>query len=936
MRKDSYPKLARGSRIALGLWMLALAGCELFDSGTDAEHLARAQALHDRGDLGASVIELKNALQKNPANGEARVLLGRTQAELGQGAAAEKELRRAIELRVPRADLTELLAEALRLQGKHAELLAEIVPGESLPPGARAELHARRGDAWLALHKPDQAKAEYETVLKIAPDSAPGKLGLARLAALGGNFGEAQRLTAEALAKNPEDPAAWSFQAGLWETANEFPKAEDGYTKAMALHRLNQSDRAGRALVRIRLDKLEEARADIDTLKREAPDLYLTRYAEGLLDLRQGKPAEAQAAFEASERLNPRFSLTQYQLGLVHLVQNHPAQAERYLSRFLQAAPGSLGGVELMALTQFRQKDFAGVKHLLAPVLKSRPGDVLALRLMGEAEIALGDGQSGIAHLQEAVNLDPKSVDARQDFGLRLLAQGATAQGLAELEAAAALDPGSAQPDIWITLAQLRAGKFDQALAAIDRIRARAPDGEVADSLLGLLRLAQNDRPAARESFQRALAKQPGDPALSHQLAQLALKEGKPDEARRLYSASLKAHPGHLSTEIELARLDALTGRLGPMADRMDALIREHPEALQPRLIRAEYLLKLGQPDRAQVLLEPIQSHYPRQPELLALLTQAQIDNGRARLALNTAKSLVEAAPKAARSHYLLALAQGENGDTRAMRKSLEQALALEPGFAPARLAEVRALAIDKKYPEAEARLKQWQQEHPDDPDLLSLRGWYASLRGRPDEAARVYRRLLETAPGTQAATQLAQAQWRSGDQAGAIATLERWTESHPDDSFGRYLLAGLYRAMDRAAEARKQLESVLEISPNNAPAMNDLAWLLRTSDSRRALEWAERATQAAPQSPQALDTLAAVLMDQGRDREAVEVLRRAVALDPGNPSLAYRLALALNKAGRTEDSRKAIESLLSDGQAFPERKEALDLLKRMMARKGG
>lgn len=936
MRKDHRPKLAHGTRITIALGILALSGCEFTDSGTDAEHFAKAQALYDGGNLTASVIELKNTLQKNPDNGPARALLGRTQAELGQGAAAEKELRRAFELQAPQAGLAELLAEALRLQGKQAELLAEIVPAPSLPPNERQELHARRGDAWLALGKPDQAKAEYESALKIDPDSAAGKVGLARLAAIGRDFDEARRLTAEALAKDPRQAAAWSFQGGLWETSNEFLKAEESYTKAMELRRLNYGDRAGRALVRISLDKLREARQDIEVLKQEAPNDYLTPYAEGLLFLRQSKPAEAQAAFEASERLNDRFPLTQYQLGLAHLAQNHPAQAEQHLSRFLQAAPSSLGGVELMALTKFRQRDFAKVKSLLAPVLKARPTDDLALRLMGEAEIGLGNSQSGIEYLQRAVQLDPQSAEARQGLGLQLLAQGETAPGLAELEAAARLDRGSVQPDIWITLTHIRTGQFEKALAAIERIKTQTPDSEIADSLLGMLRLAQDDQPAARENFQRALAKKPGDPAISHQLAELALKEGRPDEARRLYTRSLRAHPGTLSTEIGLARLDAITGQLGSMADRMDAAIREHPEALQPRLIRAEHLLGLGQPDRAQILLEQIQNRYPRQPELLALLVRAQLDNGRSRLALNSAKSLAEAAPKAARSHYLLAVAQGENGDTRAMRKSLEHALALEPGFAPARLAEVRRLALDRKYAEAEARLRQLQREHPDDLEVLSLSGWYATLREQPEEAAAAYRRMLEKAPGTRAATKLAQTQWQSGDRAGAISSLEQWTNSHPDDSFSRYLLAGLYRAMDRTGDARQQLEKVLEISPNNAPALNDLAWLLRTADPRRAQALAERATQLAPQSPQALDTLAAVLMEQGRDRQAVDVLRRAVDLAPGNPSVAYRLALALSKAGHTEDSRKAIESLLSGEQAFPERKEAQDLLRRMASRQGG
>ena len=399
---------------------------------------------------------------------------------------------------------------------------------------------------------------------------------------------EARRLTAEAIAANPAEAALWSFQAALWEGSGDFAKAEESYTKAMALRHQNQGDRAGRALARLNLDKLDEARKDIDVLKQEAPTQFLSHYADGLLALRQGRLPEAQAALEEAERLNDRFPLTDYQLGLAHLSQEHYAHAEQSLARFLHAAPGSSGGVELMALAKFRLKDYTGAKRLLAPVLAARPDDMMALRLMGETEIALGHAEAGIGLLQNAVSADPKSATAHPDLRLRL-------------------SPQSAQPEIWIALVHIPAGDFERAQAAIDRLWKQSADGEAVDSLTGLLKLAQNDLPGARRYLERVLAKKPGDPALSHQLAEIAMREGRPEEARRLYEKALRTNPGHLPTDIELARRDALAGRLDSMAARMDAAIKAHPDALRPRLVRAEFLPKLGQPDRAQMLLEEVQ-----------------------------------------------------------------------------------------------------------------------------------------------------------------------------------------------------------------------------------------------------------------------------------------------------------------------------------------
>jgi putative PEP-CTERM system TPR-repeat lipoprotein len=938
MRKLDCRKVRRRIAVIVGVLLLGVGGCDVLDSRTDGDYVARALELRDEGNPNGAIIELKNALQKNPENAKARSLLGQAYVERGDGAAAEKELRRAIELHGARkADLRLPLAEALSLQGKNQELLIEIVPDAPLPPRQRAMLTAWRGDAWLGMRKPDLARREYEEALAIDAQAPLAKLGLARLAAGGNRIAEAQRLVSETLAADPKEPSLWSFQASLWESANELGKAEAAYTRAMALRRFNVGDRASRALVRINLERYRDARQDILTLKKEAPAYYLTHYADGLLDLREGKYPEAQAAFEASERLNSGFPLLHYQLGLVHLGQNHLVQAEQYLSRFLQAAPKSLGGVELLAVAKFRQRDFKSVKSLLAPVLEARPDDILALRLMGEAEIALGNLPQGIEYLRKWVELDPKSAEARHGLGLSLLASGEIRKGLAAFEAAAELSPEAAQPDILIALAYVRARDFGKAIETIGRVREKSPpDSEVADNLLGLVRLAQHDSGGARQAFGRALGKRPGDPAISHQLARLAVKEHRLDEARRLYEDVLKVHREDLPTAIRLAQLDALEGRFKQMAERMEAAVRVHPEALHPRLILAEYLLRQGQPDRAQAMLAPLQAGYPRHPKLLALVVQAQLDTGQARPALDTAKALADAAPRSAKAHYLLALAYAGNRETRNMRNALERALAVDAGFTPAQRAMVKVLALEKKYPEAEAELAKLLRANPDDVDVLGLQGWFATIREQPAEAVRAYRKALEKAPDTRTAIKLARAQWQAGDRTGAVESLEAWTRAHPEDSFSRYLLAGLYRETGRTEDARTQLEEVLRINPNNVPAMNDLAWLIRRTDPGRALTLAERATRAAPQSPALLDTRATILMDQGHYPPALDLLRRAVALDPRNQSMGYRLALALNKTGKIEDALKIVRTLLADGRPFPERKDAQELLKEMSGHAGG
>jgi len=79
---------------------LLLGGCGRTENFTEQERVERAKDFQSKGELEAAAIELKNALQKNPNNAQARLMLGEVYVELGLGKDAEKELGKARELGV--------------------------------------------------------------------------------------------------------------------------------------------------------------------------------------------------------------------------------------------------------------------------------------------------------------------------------------------------------------------------------------------------------------------------------------------------------------------------------------------------------------------------------------------------------------------------------------------------------------------------------------------------------------------------------------------------------------------------------------------------------------------------------------------------------------------------------------------------------------------
>ncbi|BCX88707.1 hypothetical protein MIN45_P1076 [Methylomarinovum tepidoasis] len=910
----------------LPVWLALFAGgCS--KPLSDAEHLARAKEFQEKGDLRAATIELKSALQQNPDNIEARRLLSEAYLKTGNGAAAEKELRRAVELGLAKEAVLLPLAQALLLQGKNQQILDEIDIPPNLPPHVQATLAAYRGNAWLALGKADKAKAEYDRALELDPKNPRGKLGLARLAAAKGDTDKALGLVEEALQVAPEDGLLWRFEAELHRRHGELKQAEEAYTKAIKYRPDNAADRANRALVRTDLKKFAAAAKDIEMLHREAPKFFLTHFADGYLKFTQGKTEEAKESLEQALALNDRYPFTYFYLGLLHLNLGELEQADARLSRFKAALPGSVQTHEALALVKYRQKDYAAARSLLMPVLLSQPDNLFALNLMANIELASGHPQEGMKYLEKMAELEPGSAAVKARLATGMLAAGLKQEGVGLLEKALAEEPNLVQPDVLLAKIYIRDKQFTKAREAIDRLKTKMPDHPLPWNLEAMWHIAQGDEAAAKAALEQAWKLDPGNPVTGENLARLAYKNKQFDQVRRIYEAVLEAHPDNARAQLRLAEMDFREGNLKQMEQRLNDLVQQRPELLQPRLELAKYYLTFGQPQRSLTLLEEVQSRHPKHPELLAVLTKARLEAKQPRRALESAKILAKVAPGSPLPHHLLAQVYARLGDLKNMRTELESALKANPAFLPARLAYTKLLALEGRTAEAQRALASLAQDFPDNPEVLALKGWWAGRQHQPEKAAEYYRKALARQPSSALTINLAKALWRAGKREETVKTLEDWNQRYPNDTLVIYFLSGFYQALGQEQDARKALARILEIAPKNPLVLNDLAWLLRKENPKQALEYAERAYAVAPKSAQIVDTLGMVLLENGQKNRALRVLEDAAGLAPANPEIRYHLAIAQKENGLTAEATATLKQALKTEGRFPGRRKAEALL---------
>lgn len=892
------------------------------------ENVQKAKDYRDAGELIAAVIELKNALQKNPENLEARVLLGRVYLQMNKGAEAEKELRRARELGLERAAVITLLGQAFLIQGKLSELFEQVTVSDGFSDKVKAEVYALRGEAFLVEGDLDEAASAVQKSLHLRPQLARALLVQARMAMINGDVKTARQNIQTVLSGDPANVTGLSLLGDLEQSQGDLVKAEAAYGKVMQ-HSFDYSlAQLKRAMVRIELDDYVGAESDINALKKAVPDHAGVSYAEGLLSFRQRDAAKASAAFEKVLNQQPRNLSAVFYLGVSHYIQGNVQQAEHHLDRYVSARPGAVRASTLLGMTRLQIGDLAGAEKVLRPVSLSRPDDSLVLKTLGKILVAQGKVEEGNKYLAKAVTLQPDSAGDRVDLAIGLLRSGQEEAGIKELETAISLDPAMRQADILLIREYLQTGEFDKALTASEHLLAKWPESPAPLILKGMAYAGKGDIDKTRAAFEQVLKLQPGEPSAAANMAALELSAGQFDSARDYYQQVLKYHPGHLQTLLKLAQMESQAGNEEEARARLDEAVRANPDALQPRILIARVHLAAGNPLKALVSLREVQEKHEGNPAYLEVLGEAQAASGESASAVRIFKKLVELTPRSARAHYLLAHAYGMNKDDAGLRDALFKGLDHEPNHPLA--AGVIELYV-KSAPsleETEKRIDELKLAQPEHPQVANLEGQLALNQNMPGKAIEIFSGLRERFPHESLwVLKLAHAQWQSGEYQVHLEILSEWLKQQPQDVTAQFMQANSYLQLERNAEAKAAFSKVIELSPNNAVALNNLAWLLRKDDPQQAMVYAEKAQQLNPNDAGIMDTLGVVLIERGEAARAVEVLQEAAKVRPDMLAIKYHLATALAKQGDKENARKELKRILRQERDFPEREEAQALL---------
>ena len=661
-----------------------------------------------------------------------------------------------------------------------------------------------------------------------------------------------------------------------------------------------------------------------------------------------GKYADAELQYRESISKDPKFAEGYYRLGLLEYNQRHGGQALEDLQRAVEFAPGNdVYAVELANISVEAYELLPGRKNLYEAVareadvlLKKDPNSFDGLRLRGDVLVFDRRYDDALAEFRKANAVHPNDPNVVLATAQVLFAQKRDQEAEQLIQQFLAVRKDF--PPVYDLLESdyIRTKRLVDAEHLLQlEIAALPKDARPRLQLASLYRTSGRYREMSQtlQTITSDHGTFPGGPAL---VGDFYAGAGKWDDALAAYRAGLQASPDNnkdaYHKRIERA-LEALGKRQEALGE-LNEMLKANPKDPDARLARA-VLLRQSQDakerDSANAELKSLAAQYPGNAVIHYNLGLSYLSKGDAGAAWQELKKSADLRKDYLAPRLVLAdIAQTAHNYPVALQEA-DEALALDPNHAGAKLLRAAALVGTKSYRQAATELDALAHAQPNSKEVGLQLAELALAQKDYAKAEALYRRFYQLgSPDLRPLQGLLQACVLEGHPEKAQALLEEDLKKEPDSRPVRLLLASVAtgeRKFDLASEQYRWIQSKDPKSAQAYSALGDLEQL--KGDTGSALANYEKARELAPNDSKILNSIALLESNSGQARQAIATLNRQLALDPTNAAAMNNLAFNLAESGTDLDRAQA----LAEGVArkFPNDPAVIDTLGWVYAKRG-
>jgi putative PEP-CTERM system TPR-repeat lipoprotein len=454
--------------------LLGTAACGT-SGGSPAEMIARGEQALKEGQPRTARIEFLNAIKADPDNSRLRLLQAQTYLDLGDGVAAEAEIRRARQLRVSEAETKHLMAHALMLQGKFEAAITEAanVPAQHAAYAARIRGQAQADSGDIA-----GAADSFDEAVKLKPEDPAIWTDIARFRRSIGNTAGALEAADRAVKLKPNDLEAITLRGELTRSQYGLAAALPWFDRALELDEDNLSARLEKAATLGDMGRMKEMLAETRRVLEIAPNQPMAYYLQAMLAARARKFDLARSLYQKTGgALDTQpagmllASAIEFQTGAVE-------QAVTRLERLVALQPENRKARRLLAAAHWQRGNVGATIATLQPVADRPDADSYSLALLGKAYEKQGDADAASRYLARASQPQRPAPAA-------LLAPAMTEAQVNALRKLAETKPDEVQAQVLLIGALLSRGESGEALDRARRLQAKHPGAADAHLLVG-------------------------------------------------------------------------------------------------------------------------------------------------------------------------------------------------------------------------------------------------------------------------------------------------------------------------------------------------------------------------------------------------------------------------------------------------------------------
>lgn len=889
------------------------------------DYLQKAEEYLQDNKLKSAVLELKNVLQKDESNKDARFLLGRTYLRFGAGIFAEKEFRKAVRYGMPEKRIRILLARAYLQQGKLEDLIKESVVHADMSTEELAIVRALQARAFLRLNNIEKAEDLLARALYLDPDVLDVHLGLGQLALHKRQIETAHHHIKHVYERSPKHVDAHLFMGQINRIYSKFAESRENFKFVLSVQPENRSAHLGLIATLIGLGKIDEADAYVAKFHKDNVEDVELNYLRAVIAFQKQDLTQTHSILRTILRKDAEHGQSLHLLGTVYFMQNDFKEANTAFLQYLKNNSLDMMLSKLLAITYLKLDQEDQSIKILEDALRLTPLHPELMALLGTAYFQKQDFAKSFSYFTAAVAAAPDNTMFKDQLLINQLVMTST-----NPKHSVEQKTLHSNNNLLSAFIALKEKQYDKALKITKVLKMQLPRNALIHQLEGSILAGQGNIKAAEEQYKLVLAINPKHTQAELSLGRLLVKQGKIDKAKAHYKKILNIDSNHVDAMLELAQLAEKVGNVDETMDWLQRAAVRNPTAIRPRVFLAQYHLYTGALQDALKVIKQAQNIAPNDHAVLKVLGIVQQKNQLLSDAAMTFKTLTQLHPNSAEFMHLLASVQIQQKQYDAAAMALVQALQRDSDYLPAK----KSLVMVKLYlnlpADALQIAEEMQQANPNSSVAYQLMGSIYDHEKDYKLAIKFYELAYKIDATADLARKLSVAYEHQGNVDTAIAVLKRWLANNPADVALRLHLADVYEKKGAVYLAIEQIRLLLEYDKNNVTTLVKLATLYQQQGDRRSIEIAQLAYSLAREQPEVQDTLGWLLVLNGQNDRGLELLLEASKNAAHSSTIRFHLAVALHNSGNNEDARVQLERVLQTDRNFPEVKEAEKLYKKL------